>query len=165
VAVAFLSAQMREARAGSFVPFATKYGTVRVAPVLAENYRVAIQFMREKAALGETVLSVPEDTSLYFFSDTVSPIYNYVMTPGALAPGKPTERAIREMEEKRVRYLLWSNRNFLEYGVPFFGRDFSLEFGDYLRAHYQRVGPLTPPADIVEWNAIVWERKPEFRGP
>ena len=84
-----------------------------------------------------------------------------MFTPGVLAPGKMTEELIREPEGKRVRYLLWSNREFPEYGVPVFGKDYDQVFGDYLRAHYLPLRSLTPDeSDTESWSAVIWERVP-----
>ncbi len=148
-----------EARAKDFVPLTTERGTVRVSRHLAENYKAAIQFMKEKASIGESVLSVPEDTSLYFLSGTYCPTRVFSFTPGIIAPGKMTDKMIQEIDRKPVRYLLWSNRIFPEFGTTVFGKDFDPEIGDYLKANYHRVGPLLPLTDSYwDWNAVVWER-------
>jgi hypothetical protein len=157
-----LHARAFEATAKNFVPLTTERGTVRVSKHLAENYRAAIQFMQEKAARGEYVLSVPEDTSLYFLSGTYAPSRVFLFTPGVLVPGKMTQDVIRQIEEKPVKYLLWSNRTFPEYGVPVFGKDFDTVFADYLRANYRRVGPLIPfNGNFWDWTVVVWERRVE----
>jgi hypothetical protein len=163
VSVAGLYARRIEATAKDFVPLTTERGTIRAPQSRVENYKVAIQFMKEKAALGQSVLSVPEDTSLYFLSGTYCPTRVFSFTPGAVAPGIMTEKTIKEIDQKPVRYLLWSNRTFVEFGVPIFGRDFNQELGDYLKSHYQRVGSLTPAAStpMWDWSAAIWERKPE----
>jgi hypothetical protein len=154
-----------EAQAKNFVPLTTERGTVRVSKHLAENYTAAIQFMKEKAALGQSVLSVPEDTSLYFLSGTYCPTRVFSFTPGILAPGKMTNDMIREIDRKPVGYVLWSNRTFSEFGVTVFGKDFDVEIGDYLNSHYRRVGPLIPnTGHYWDWTAVVWERKPETDG-
>jgi hypothetical protein len=79
-----------------------------------------------------------------------------------LVPGKMTEDTIREIEQRPVRYVLWSNRRFPEYGVPRFGIDFDRTFGDYLTSHYRPVGYLVP-GSAVEWlvRFTLWERKPD----
>jgi hypothetical protein len=115
--------------------------------------------MKEKASAGESVLSIPEDTSLYFLSGTYCPTRVFSFTPGIVAPGRMTDKMIREIDRKPVRYLLWSNRIFPEFGTPVFGEDFDREIGDYLKAHYHRVGPLVPvAASDSDWSAVVWER-------
>ncbi len=104
-----------------WVPLTTERGTIVVKKSLAEQYRAGIRFMKEKNAKGQAVLSVP---SLYFLSGTHCPTRILQFTPGSLLPGKMTEETIREMDEKRVRYLVWSNRLFPEHGVLRFGTDF-----------------------------------------
>ena len=158
----WLPVRIEEDIAKGYVLLRTDRGDVRVPPNLAEHYVAAIQFMKEKAALGESVLSVPEDTSLYFLSGTHCPVRVFQFSPGILAPGKMTSDLIREIEEKRVRYLLWSNRIFPEFGTPVFGKDFDVELGDYLRSHYRRVGRLLADVRTAwDWTAVVWERIPE----
>lgn len=158
----FVHARLNEAGAKDFVPLATDRGTIRVPKKMAENYEAAIQFMKEKAALGQSVLSIPEDTSLYFLSGTDCPTRVYLFTPGALAPGKMVSETIDQMERAPVSYLLWSNRTFPEYGVAVFGRDFDRELGSYLKSNYRLVGPLLSKAESDKsWAANIWERKLE----
>jgi len=158
----FLLVRREEAIAKHYVPLETDRGMVRTTPPRAENYRAAIQFMKEKAALGESVLVIPEDTGLYFFAGMECPTRVFVFDPGAHAPGKMTEEAIREIESKNVRYLIWSNRTFPEYGAMLFGKDFDVPLGDFFRAHYQPAGRVTNiPPSIWDWSATIWARKPE----
>ena len=118
--------------------------------------------MKEKAALGQSVLSLPEDTSLYFLSGSYCPTRVYLFIPGSVAPGKMTDELIGEIERKRVNYLLWSNRTFSEYGVTEFGEDFDTEIGDYLKSHYRPIGPLLlNDGASSDWTAVVWERRLE----
>jgi len=60
-----------------------------------------------------------------------------------------TDKMIQEIDRKPVRYLLWSNRIFPEFGTTVFGKDFDPEIGDYLKANYHRVGPLLPPHRLL----------------
>jgi hypothetical protein len=140
-------------------PLVTEHGAILASTQTTEQYRAAIDFMKKESAAGRMVLSVPEDTSLYFLSGTEAPARLYFFAPGMLVPGKMTETIIREIESKPVRYVLWSNRKFPEYGVPRFGVDFNREFGDYLTSHYHLVGPLLK-GSIVEWHVHfdLWER-------
>ncbi|HEV7969216.1 MAG TPA: hypothetical protein VGP19_16675 [Candidatus Acidoferrales bacterium] len=158
----FFYARNNEAVADDFVALSTDRGTIRVSRHMAESYTAAIHFMIEKAARGQSVLSVPEDTSLYFLSGTVCPTRVFSFTPGVLAPGKMTNDTIQEIDRKPVDYLLWSNREFPEFGVPIFGENFDREVGDYLKSHYRPMGPLIPNTDQDrEWTAFVWVRKSE----
>jgi hypothetical protein len=154
-----MQAWSAEQHGKDFVPLTTERGAVRVPKLLEENYKVAIQFMKEKASLGQSVLSVPEDTSLYFLSDTYAPTRLFLFTPGVLAPGKMTDELIREIDQKPVSYLIWSNRTYYEFGVPIFGKDFDQEIGDYLKSHFHRVARLTPAGgNSGDWSADLWER-------
>jgi hypothetical protein len=123
----------------------------------ASRYDAAVRFMREKAEMGESVLSVPEDTGLYFFAGMECPTRVYVFSPGVLTPGGITDQTIAEIERKRVDFLIWSNRRFAEYGVSEFGVDFDRGLGDYLTEHYRPLGPLSPEGGNG-WNAVVWKR-------
>jgi hypothetical protein len=70
-----------------------------------------------------------------------------------------TDETIQQIERNHVRYLIWSNRIFPEYGVPRIGTDFDQAMGSYLTSHYRRVRPVSPkPVVLGEWNAYIWER-------
>jgi hypothetical protein len=158
----FLIGRKVESEAKDFVAYSTGRGTIRTLKSTARIYKAAVNFMQERAALGQSVLSVPEDTSLYFLSGTICPTRIYLFIPGAVAPGIMTEKTIDEIERKHVEYLLWSNRTFPEYGTPEFGIDFDKEIGRYLKANYHSVGRLIPndPASKL-WSPVVWERNRE----
>jgi Dolichyl-phosphate-mannose-protein mannosyltransferase len=143
----------------AFVTLATDRGTIRLPQGLADNYRATIAFMKQRAAAGESVMSIPEDTSLYFFSGTECPTRVAGFVPGVVAPGEATDEVIAQIEQRAPRFLIWSNRKFPEYGAPRFGTDFDLPIGDYLRARYRPVGSLVP-FDPTQWSAVVWERIP-----
>ena len=136
----------------------TTHGTIRPVASVARSYRAAIAFIAEKAARHESVLVVPEDTSLYFLSDTRPPTRVYAFDPGVLAPGHMTTELFSEIEKSDVRFLLWSDRRFPEYGVPEFGRDFNQELAEFLTSRFAQVGPLIQ-ADATGLNFTVWQRK------
>ena len=140
-------------------PLVTERGTILATTQTTEQYRAAIDFMRKEAAAGRLVLSVPQDISLYFLSGTEAPARLYFFAPGMLVPGRMTETIIHEIEQKPVRYVLWSNARFPEYGVPRFSVDYDREFGDYLTSHFHLVGPLLP-GSFVDWQVRfdLWER-------
>ncbi|HUO32921.1 MAG TPA: hypothetical protein VMU80_27150 [Bryobacteraceae bacterium] len=157
VAVVSLYAGIIDYDLANRVPLVTDVGTIRVTQPRAERYQAAIRWMKNVNAQGQAVLSVPEDTSLYFFSETDCPTRVIEFTPGVVAPGQMTARLIAEINLKRVPYLIWSNREYPEYGTPVFGVDYNRELGDYFRSHYR---PLYALADDKSdsWNAVIWER-------
>lgn len=140
----------------------TPRGSIRAPEKTVTAYLIAINFMKERTAQGEYVLSIPEDTSLYFLSDAECPSRVFMFTPGVIAPGKMTAELIRELESKPVSYLIWSNRQSPEYGAAVFGQDYDHVFGDYLRAHYRPLRPLLSEQESEKddegWSAVIWER-------
>ena len=70
-----------------------------------------------------------------------------------------TTELIDELRSKPVRYLIWSNREFPEYGAPVFGTNYNQDLGNYLRAHYRPLQPLTQN-DLSGWSAVIWEQIP-----
>lgn len=140
----------------------TEYGSPRVPESVARNYGAGIAFLKQKYAQGDAVLILPEDTTMYFLSGTHAPTRVYIFTPGVVSPGRMTNEILQEIQNKRVKYLLWSNRTFLEYGVPVFGKDFNQELAAYLRGHYENIGPLVPRDNTNDELVLtVWERKEE----
>jgi hypothetical protein len=148
----------------SQAPLYTERGVIYTTPQKAGAYRSVLDFMQHEQP-GASFLSVPEDMSLYFLTGIDCPIRVYQFAPGVLAPGKMTAELIQEIERKKVRYLIWSNRTFEEYGVPRFGVDFDPALGAYFRASYRPIRAIGDDADRG-WKAVIWERisNPQPRG-
>jgi len=139
------------------VPLATERGVIYTTPQKASAYRTALDFIEQHQKPYASFLSVPEDVSLYFLAGIHCPTRVYALTPGVLAPGKMTADFIQEIERKKVRYLIWSNRTFEEYGVPKFGVDFDRALGQYFAKAYRPVRTIGGEAS-GGWNAVLWER-------
>jgi hypothetical protein len=139
-------------------PLSTDRGVIYLSHVKALRYRSAIAFMKEAARQGRVTLSIPEDAALYFLSGTDCPTRTYAFTPGAIVPGKMMAQTLSEIERKRVHYLIWSNREFPEYGTRTFGVDFDVAIGEYFRSNYHPIGPVSDVRDSRDWNATIWER-------
>jgi len=137
-------------------PLVTQHGTISIPRSKAAAYANAIAFMESAAEHGKTVLALPEEMGLYFFSGTECPTRVYQFAPGVVAPGKMMDDVIREIETKRVDYLLWSTRDFSVYGVRTFGVDYDQKLATYLRSHYHQTGYVSPIQDT--WKAAVWQR-------
>ena len=147
--------EMRKQR----LPLKSKRGTIYLPETMLPAWAQAVEFMREAGARGETVMSVPEDTALYFFSGVLCPVRVCIFTPGLIAPGSMTDTVIGEMKQAGVRYIIWSNRSFPEYGVPQFGVDFDVAIGEHIRTHYQPVREFGHGNSPEFWHATLWERK------
>ena len=145
-------------------PLWTDRGVIYLSQVKALRYGSAIAFMKEAARQGRVTLSIPEDAALYFLSGTDCPTRVYAFTPGAIVPGKMMAQTLSEIERKRVQYLIWSNREFPEYGTRTFGVDFDVAIGEYFRSHYHPIGPVSDVGGSGNWNATIWERNASENG-
>jgi len=144
----------------------TERGNIWLRKADAENYSAAIDFMTANNNNAQTVLMLPEDPGVYFLSGTASPNRLFEFVPGILAPGSMTDKLLRELAANPPRYLLWSNRLFPEYGAMQFGKDFDRPLGDFLKAHYHRIGLLPPHSgSYMDWHASLWERNPDGAMP
>ena len=142
------------------VAYESERGTIYVPEATLPAWSAAVDFMRQAKQSGQVVMSIPEDTSLYFFAGVSSPTRVFAFTPGTLSPGPMTVKTITEMEVDPVRYIIWSNRRFPEYGVPEFGVDFDVPFAEYIRSHYRPVRKFSSVDRRDVWQATLWERKP-----
>ena len=134
-------------------------GTIYVRQATLPAWADAVRFMREANQSGQAIMSIPEDTALYFFAGALSPTRVFAFTPGTLSPAM-TSKTIEEMEVVPVRYVIWSNRQFPEYGVPEFGVDFDVLFAEYIRSRYRPVRDFSSVNRPDVWKATLWERKP-----
>jgi hypothetical protein len=141
------------------VAFANERGTIYLPRTMLPAWAQTVDFMRAANERGEAVMSIPEDTALYFFSGAPCPIRVCVFAPGVVAPGSMTDKVIREMDQARVRYIVWSNRTFYEYDVPHFGVDFDRPIGEYIRSNYRPVREFGADKGPEFWHATLWERK------
>jgi hypothetical protein len=134
-------------------------GKIYVRETTLAAWADAVRFIREANQSGQAVMSIPEDTALYFFAGVLSPTRVFAFTPGTLSPVM-TSKTIAEMEVVPVRYVIWSNRRFPEYGVAEFGVDFDVLFADYIRSRYRPVRDFSSINRPDVWKATLWERKP-----
>jgi hypothetical protein len=142
------------------VAFESERGTIYVPETTLPAWADAVNFMRQAKQRDESVMSIPEDTALYFFAGAPSPTRVFAFIPGTLSPGPMTVKTIAEMERVRVRYVIWSNRQFPEYGAPEFGVDFDVPFAEYIRSNYRPVREFSSINRPDVWQATLWERKP-----
>ena len=102
----------------------------------------AIDFIKEKSRQGLRVLVLPEESALYFFSGTLAPTRWYGLQPGILSPPEREKEFTQILEQTGIEYILLSNRTTEEYGLPFFGLDYSKHVYQWILANYDLVGEL-----------------------
>jgi len=136
-------------------PVETAVGTIKLTSEKAAAYREVLSWAAGANARGERWMTLPEDISLYSFSQTSAPDRMYVLLPGLLAPGPLTDRYLRTLEAEGLRYILLSNRRSPEYGFGSFGQGYNEEVLAWIHANYQ---PVRTFGAATGWNAVLWER-------
>lgn len=64
------------------VAFESERGTIYVRETTLSAWADAVNFMRQAKQAGEAVMSIPEDTALYFFAGVLSPTRVFAFTTG-----------------------------------------------------------------------------------
>jgi len=137
-------------------------GTLYTSPELGKGYSQALGFLESAKRNSERVVILPEDTSLYFLSETSAPSRWYLVLPQVLPPGQATTDYIQELKRADPRYILVSDRATPEFGLPLFGVDYGQQIMAWIREHYrvtQTIGDYQPVAFPREWGALVYERR------
>jgi hypothetical protein len=120
-------------------PLTTSLGTIYTREVEATLFPQIISFMKQQKASGKHVLVLPDDASLYCFSDAEAPTRWYVLIPGVISPTQE-EEYISQAERYGVDYILLSNRNTAVYGMPYFGIHYNQKIYRWMQTHYKVVG-------------------------
>jgi hypothetical protein len=118
---------------------ATDKGVIYTRPAEASIFPRVISFINQRKADGQSVMVMPEATSLYFFTGTDTPVRWYQLVPGSLAPDEEGE-FIAEIERRKVDFILLTNRRTSEYGFDYFGLDYNQRVYRWIEAHYELAG-------------------------
>ena len=141
-------------------PITSRRGTIYTDAADASRLKEALQFIDSAKQRNENVLVLPEETTLYFFSETSAPSSWYVATPGII-PDEAMASYLSGMDRQRVRYLILSNRRAPEYGTPIFGQDYNQKIYAWIQRNYRPVraiGHYERVAEPKRWAAMVYER-------
>jgi hypothetical protein len=118
---------------------ATDRGVIYTRPAEAAAFPRVISFINEKRAEGQTVMVLPETTSLYFFTGTDTPVRWYQLNPGNLSPDEETEFAA-QIDHQKVDFILLTNRRTEEYDANYFGLDYNQRLYRWIEANYEPAG-------------------------
>ena len=148
-------------RAAPNARLSTDRGTIFVKKSEALLFPSVIQFMKEKTQQGHTVLVLPEETSLYFFSGLEAPSRWYMVHPYVLDPRWKQQAFIRQLEARGVDYILLSNRTNIEYGFRFFGLDYNRMVHQWIQDNFKVVGQFGnfSRATPAEFGMLIYERR------
>ncbi len=143
-------------------PISSERGLLYASPELGRGFSQALAFLEAAKQASQSVVILPEDTSLYFLSGTLAPSRWYLVLPQVLAPGKATSDYLAELERANPRYILITDRSTTEFGLPVFGIDYGQRILAWVKQHYRvtrQIGDFEPVAYPRAWGALVYERQ------
>ncbi len=117
----------------------TEHGTIGARESEATFYPEIIKFMKEAKAQGKEMVVIPEETSLYYFADTLCPTRWYVTLPLVFRGEGQENEYIEQLERHQVEYILMTNRNTKEYGQTRLGIDYDKNIYAWMKAKYREV--------------------------
>jgi hypothetical protein len=138
-------------------------GTISTEPSTAKVVKEAVSFTRQASERSEAVVVWPEELAIYFFSDTLAPSRWTVILPGVL-PADQQQSYIAELERKRVKYVILTDRVTPEYQKPVFGADYNQEVYQWLITKFHVVRQIGAynrarnPEGPKLTGALVWDR-------
>lgn len=121
------------------VLFRTNWGGIYVQPEVARSARRILAFMSAQKERGRRVVVVPELPIMYALTGTSAPSRWYILTPGILSPAEENDY-IADLGRNVPDYIILTNRNTSEYGMPYFGLDYDRRIYRWIQTHYHRVG-------------------------
>ena len=88
---------------------------------------------------GEPILALPSDGGVYFMADRPPATYEVMFLPGLLDSRADERRTIARLEERGVRLIALSARDFSNFGLPEFGVDYDPLLGNWIERGSKRV--------------------------
>lgn len=116
----------------------TSRGSFYTTPAVGEAMKQAIDFIESHTSRDDAIVVVPEGSDLTFLSDRRMPLRHTIMTPGLMS-ARDELRAIDQLKQLPVRYVLLVNRPTREFGAETFGRDYYQALGKWIDEHYRLV--------------------------
>ncbi len=107
----------------NYVPLQTARGELRFPPAHISALNQALDFISRNTSPEEFLLALPEGSSLNFLANRPVPVRYEIMTPGFVS-NEEERNIIRQIQEKKVRYIFLFNRPTSEFGPKIFGQDY-----------------------------------------
>jgi hypothetical protein len=134
----------------------TPYGSFYTRADITVLFPQIISFMKTHTHNGKDILILPEPPSLYVFAGMEAPSKWYSLLPGVVAPEQEQDY-INELDANQVRYVLISNRPFVEYGVlGFMNGGYNPRIHQWIMSNYVKVEQFGPLKDAPFPPYIMW---------
>jgi hypothetical protein len=88
---------------------------------------------------GEPILALPSDGGVYFMADRPPATYEVMFLPGLLDSRADERRTIARLDERGVRLIALSARDFSNFGMREFGVDYDPLLGAWIEPGSKRV--------------------------
>jgi hypothetical protein len=115
--------------------FDTAWGELYLEPAEATVAREITDFVATQKRIGNSVVLLPELPMVYALTGTEAPSRLYTVQPGFLPPDwEPTY--VSQLRRVDPKYIVLTNRNTSEYGVPYFGIDYDETVYRWIELNY-----------------------------
>ncbi|MEW5894408.1 MAG: hypothetical protein AB1650_01435 [Candidatus Omnitrophota bacterium] len=106
-----------------------------------------------------TVTILPEGLTINFLANRDNPLYYYSFMPPDFSKKSVESDVIKDIEEKKVDYIVLLQRDLEEYNIRVFGTDYARNLWQYIQKNYSvetRIGPF--PYTTPDFGAAVFKR-------
>jgi len=124
----------------------------------AAVYRSVINAIESGSAKGDPILVAPQLTWLYPMTERKDPLPELSLLPGTLPAPADEQRAIRQLEDARVRLVVIDTHPFVDYGHGSFGVTFDRRLARWIHSNFTRVNTFkggTADSPHIE----IWSRR------
>ncbi len=146
-------------------PVRTLRGTYLARQPAAREIQRTVDLVLARSPRDSTLLALPDDPGLYFFTARRPALYEITFLPGTLDSKADELEAIARLERQRTPLVVLGARRFDQYGYPQIGVDYNRVLMAYVRRAYRTIavfGDVThPPRNSMPSQAFtVFERRP-----
>jgi len=112
----------------------------------------------------DTFLALPYEPLYYFLTNKTSPTWHVLLTEAVRFTTQQEEKMIRSLEDKKVKYVILSNRYIsAEPGLGHLGQTHLKELYKYIVNHFETVKTLghwnAPPGWVTNHSITIMKRK------
>lgn len=120
-----------------------------------------IEYLLQNTNENETLVVFPEGLTINFLAKRKNPLYYYTYFPVQLERREIIEKFIKDMDSKKVDYVVINQRRTDEFGYPAFGKDYAQAIREYILSNYdllKQFGPV-PFSTEEEYGIALFKRK------
>ena len=130
-------------------PIVTERGTWRTSPELGVAFNQALHYIAANTKPGDTVVPMPEGTSINFLSGRPNPLRDEISLPGMVTLPEE-ESAIRTLQNLSVPLVLIVNRSTAEFGQAAFGVDYETTLVSWIEKNYKACATFSAHPNVQQ---------------